>query len=77
MIRTQIYLTARQRDRLSAMARAGGKPQSELIREAIDRFLEQDARAGRDAALREAAGIWRHRSDLPDLDVLRDSWNRD
>ena len=77
MIRTQIYLTDRQRDRLSAMARAGGRPQSELIREAIDRFLEQDAHAGRDAALREAAGIWRHRSDLPDLDVLRDSWNRD
>lgn len=77
MIRTQIYLTARQRDRLSAIARAGSRPQSELIREAIDRFLEQDARARRDPVLREAAGIWRHRSDLPDLDTLRDTWHRD
>ena len=77
MIRTQVYLTDRQRDRLAAIARAGGKPQSELIREAIDRFLEQDPRERRKAVLHEAVGIWRHRSDLPTLDTLRDTWNRD
>ncbi len=77
MIRTQIYLTERQRDRLAAIARAGGRPQSAVIREAIDRFLEQDPRARREAVVRDAAGIWRDRSDVPTLTVLRDAWNRD
>ena len=31
----------------------------------------------REAILREAAGIWRDRTDLPDLDALRRGWDRD
>ena len=31
MVRTQIYLTERQRDKLSAIAKTAGKKQSELI----------------------------------------------
>lgn len=77
MIRTQIYLTERQRDRLAAIARAGGRPQSAVIREAIDRFLEQDPRARREAIVRDAAGIWRDRSDVPTLTALRETWDRD
>ena len=36
MIRTQIYLTEKQRNQLNAIAKVAGKNQSELIREAID-----------------------------------------
>ena len=77
MIRTQVCLTERQRDRLAAIARAAGLPQSAIIREAIDRFLEQDPRAGREAVARDAAGIWRERSAVPTLAALREAWNRD
>ena len=77
MVRTQIYLTEHQRDELAAIARNGGKRQSELIREAVDRFIEQTSHHRREAILREAAGIWRSRSDLPGYDAMRAGWDRD
>lgn len=77
MVRTQIYLTKRQRDELAAIARAAGKKQSEIIREAIDRLINQSGRGVRDAVLREAAGIWKDRCDLPDFRALRAEWDRD
>ena len=77
VIRTQIYLTDRQRDQLAAMARTAGRRQSELIREAVDRFIERHGRDRRQAALRDAAGIWEDRTDLPPLRVLRGTWDRD
>ncbi|MYC67621.1 MAG: ribbon-helix-helix domain-containing protein [Acidobacteriia bacterium] len=76
MIRTQIYLTSRQRDQLAALARNVGRRRSELIREAIDRFIEQHARDRRRAVLARAVGIWKDRTDLPSADALRGTWNR-
>ena len=76
MVRTQIYLTEGQRAEIAAIANRSGKRQSEVIREALDRFIEQTSRHRREAVLREAAGIWRGRSDLPDLDALRSEWDR-
>ena len=77
MVRTQIYLTEDQRAEIAAIASQSGKRQSEVIREALDHFLEQRSRRRRKAILREAAGIWRDRTDLPDLDTLRRVWDRD
>lgn len=77
MVRTQIYLTEDQRAEVAAIADRSGKRQSEIIREAVDRFIEQKSRGRREAILREAAGIWRDRTDLPDLDALRRGWDRD
>ncbi len=76
MVRTQIYLTERQRDELAAIAKAGGKKQSELIREAVDRLIDQSGRSRRQAVLREAAGIWKDRTDLPDFKAARAEWDR-
>ena len=76
MIRTQIYLTERQRDELTAIARTAGKKQSELIREAVDRLIDQAGRSRREAVLREAAGIWKDRADLPDFKTMRTEWDR-
>ena len=76
-MRTQIYLTEQQRDELAAIARIGGKRQSALIREAIADFIEQTGRQRREAILRETAGIWRHRSDLPNYEAMRADWDRD
>ena len=77
MVSTRIYLTEHQRDELAAIARNKGKRQSELIREAVDRFIEQASRSRREAILSEAAGIWRNRSDLPDWEAMRAGWDRD
>ena len=77
MVRTQIYLTERQRDKLASIARHRGKRQSEVIREAVDRFIEQWSRHGRERILRETAGIWSDRSDVPDYEAVRAAWDRD
>ncbi len=41
MIRTQIYLTDEQRAKIAVIAKNMGKKQSGVIREAIDRLIEQ------------------------------------
>jgi chromosome segregation and condensation protein ScpB len=76
MIRTQIYLTEQQRNELAAIAKSFGKKQSELIREAIDRFIEQTGKSHRELVLREVAGIWKDRTDLPDFKSIRAEWDR-
>ena len=76
MVRTQIYLTERQRDELAAIAKLVGKKQSELIREAVDRLIDHAGRSRREAVLREAAGIWKDRNDLPDFRAARAAWDR-
>lgn len=77
MVRTQIYLSERQRDELAVIARMEGKKQSELIREAVDLFIERSGRRKRQLVLREAAGIWKKRKDLPDFEETRSQWDRD
>ena len=76
MVRTQIYLTEHQRDELAAISKAVGKKQSELIREAVDRLINQSSYSRREAVLREAAGIWKDRTDLPDFNSTRAEWDR-
>ena len=76
MVRTQIYLTERQRDELAAIAKTAGKKQSELIREAVDRFIDQSGRSRRESVLRAAAGVWKNRRDLPDFKATRAEWDR-
>jgi hypothetical protein len=77
MVRTQIYLTERQRDELASIAKTTGKKQSELIREAVDRLIDQAGHNRRETVLREAAGIWKKRTDLPDFKKTRAEWDRD
>ena len=77
MVRTQIYLTERQRDELAAIAKSAGKKQSELIREAVDHLIDRSGRSRREAVLRAAAGVWKDRTDLPDFKSMRAEWDRD
>ena len=44
MERLQVYLEASQRLRLAELARARGQPAAMLIREAVERYLEQERR---------------------------------
>ena len=76
MVRTQIYLTERQRNELATIAKHRSKRQSEVIREAVDRFIEQWSRHDRERILRDAAGIWSDRTDVPDFEAIRASWDR-
>lgn len=71
MVRTQIYLSPAQQKALRALAAGTGRTQSDLIREAIDRFVGQRGTSGRASVLRRTAGLWKGRSDLPDFAALR------
>lgn len=75
MIRTQIYLTEKEREGLMVLASDQGKRMSQLIREAIDLFLEQRQTNERMEALKQLAGLWKTRTDLPDFAALRKEWN--
>jgi hypothetical protein len=77
MVRTQIYLTEKERTALQAIAHQTGKTQSELIRQAIDSLVEQFQQENRKALLQQARGIWKERDDLPDFSKLRCELDRD
>jgi hypothetical protein len=68
--RTQIYLTKEQRNKLDARARREDKTLAQLIREAVDRYLESEV-GDPDEVLHATFGA------LPDLEVpSRDEWDR-
>ena len=72
----RLNLTDRQRAELLVIAKNLGKKQSEIIREAIDRLIDQTGESRKKMALREAAGIWKNRKDLPDFRQIRSEWDR-
>ena len=63
---TQIYLTQAQQARLSDACKVMATTQSELIRRAIDQFLEQVHGTPQGKALRiqGIAGMWAQRDDM-------------
>ena len=69
LARTQIYLTQAQQARLTVACRRSAATKSELIRRAIDQFLEQQPLANANdkvQRLKSIAGMWAERSDMAD-----------
>jgi hypothetical protein len=54
--KTTVYLDAQTRRSLKALSRSTGRPQAELIREALDAYLERAPRY----ALPGWVGVWKH-----------------
>jgi|CXWK01.1.fsa_nt_gi hypothetical protein len=78
MERTQIYLTQEQSQAVEAIAARRGQTKSEVIRAAINRFLADNLPSDRRALMRQAAGIWADRDDLPQFfEELRQEWDRE
>jgi predicted DNA-binding protein len=76
MVRTQVYLTETEKDELRAFAEASGRKQSTLIREALDQFLDQSRNCYKASVVREAAGMWKDRTDLPNFEEARSTLDR-
>jgi hypothetical protein len=77
MRRTQIYLTDEERKALRAIADRLGQSQSEVIRAAVDRYVDHYREGNRLDLLRQARGIWKDRTDLPDFSAIRNELDRD
>jgi hypothetical protein len=76
MHRTQIYLTDEERKALRVIARRLRKTQSQVIRTAVDRFIERHIGPQRLESLRHARGLWKDRRDLPDFTKIRRELDR-
>jgi hypothetical protein len=76
MVRTQIYLTEQEQRALRELSQRTGRTQSELIREAVDRYIDQAEPVDRISLLRQARGMWSDRTDLPDFTKLRQEFDR-
>jgi hypothetical protein len=68
-IRTQIYLTSEQRDQIDRVAASEGVTMAEVVRRALDTYLERDVDAK--AALAATVG-----ADTNATAPSRDNWQR-
>jgi len=76
MIRTQVYLTEEESSAITRLSRALGHGKSELIRQAIDEFIDRRDTTNRLKKLRAARGIWAERQDSPDMRKMRAEFDR-
>jgi hypothetical protein len=74
--RTQIYLTDEEMTAVRSIAQRLGKTQSEVIRTALDRFIDREDPSSRIGLLRSGRGLWKDRQDLPDFSMLRQELDR-
>jgi hypothetical protein len=76
MFRTQVYLTEKERKKLRDRAQSSGRAKSDLLRQAIDEFLEKEDDEKQKAAFESVCGMWKERKDLPDFEAIRRSSDR-
>ena len=70
-IRTQIYLTKKQRQQLDARRKREGKTLAAVVRDAVDAYMSRDATRAADIQ----AILDRTFGSIPDLEVpSRDEW---
>ena len=74
MIRTQIYITEKEKKGIESVTMSRGINQSEFIRQAIDELLTKTIDIDKSEILDEIAGIWSDRKEIPDIRDLRTGW---
>jgi len=76
--RTQIYLTSEEKKKLSELSAKTGKTQSELIRNAIDKYVEIPEGQSREEIIDATFGAWLSKSkkEIQDIRELRSGWDR-
>lgn len=76
MKRTQIYLTEEEKKAIEKLSDERGTTQSNIIREAIEHYLEEITIEDKRKRLIAAAGMWKDKKDIPDVRELREGWGR-
>ncbi len=77
MLQTELLsLTESENMTLLAISQATGKTLEQLLHEAVGMIIRQFQQNDRRILLRQARGIWKDRTDLPDPETLRKEWDR-
>ncbi len=76
MIRSQIYLTEYERKSLKLLSKETGRTQSDLIREAVDSLISKNNKKYNSKKRQEAFGIWKDRNDYPNIEEIRNEFDR-
>lgn len=76
MPETKISLDEPMQNALAEISRETGKSQSQLINEAVERLIKDYQRQNRYLLIQQAKGIWADREDIPDVQQLRQEWQR-
>jgi predicted DNA-binding protein len=74
MVRTQIYMTPRESQFLSLLAKTQGRTKSEIIRGILDEKLDAGIPRIAAAAAKAVFGAWAKKSGKNDLKRLRSYW---
>jgi predicted DNA-binding protein len=75
MLRTQIYLTQTEARGLARLAATTGRKKSEIIRDAVDEYLQRLGPQDNLRRLREGRGIWSDREDINPREI-REEFDR-
>ena len=74
MIQTQIAIPEKLDVILSSLATQQGKKKEDIIIEAVNAYVREEHTPEEILAMRrQAFGMWKDRTDLPDFDALRSS----
>ena len=76
MIRTQVYLTDEESASIVRISKSLGHGKSQIIRQAIDEFIQRRDSNKRLKALQSARGMWADHQSLPDTRAMRASFDR-
>lgn len=74
MIRTQIYLTKKEKEAIERLSDERKTTQSNIIREAIDEYVAKKQNKPAKKSILDFAGIWKDKKDIPDVRELREGW---
>ena len=71
----QLLLSPADSEAVRQLAQRTGKPEAELLHEAVEKLMQQAALENWQAALRRVEGMWADHPDPPDARELRADWN--
>lgn len=71
----QLLLSPADSAAVRQLAQRTGKPEAELLHEAVAQLMQQAALENWQAALRRVEGMWADHPDPPDTRELRAGWN--
>jgi hypothetical protein len=72
----EVTLTDHEHTSLVTIARQTGRTEAEVLHEAVQQYIIRFQHAHRRYLLQQARGMWRERTDLPDIQTLRTEFDR-